>query len=118
MKRNFRFYRVEETGRWYVDLPEWEGETADLEMVMGADTFLDILAQGENECWVMLSIVPEEGADKLTLIEPGKLEGPEMGEGAWYKLETYRGIDYNLDMWLCDVTKFVFGYFPEEIYFA
>lgn len=118
MKKNFRFYRVEETGRWYVDLPEWEGEVADLEMVMGADTFLDILSQGENECWVMLSILPEEGADVLKLIEPGKLEGPEFGEGSWYKLESYRGIDYGLDMWLCDVTKFAFGYFPEEIYFS
>jgi hypothetical protein len=23
----------------------------------------------------------------------------------------------NLQMWLCDVTKFVFGYFPKIIYF-
>ena len=118
MRRNFRFYRVPETGRWYVDLPEWEGEVADLEMVMGADTFLDILAQGEDQVFVTLSVVPEEGDDKLVLIEPGKLEGPEMGEGAWYKLESYRGIEYGLSMWLCDVTTFVFGYFPKEIYFA
>ena len=41
-----------------------------------------------------------------------------MGEGSWYKLNTYMGIDYSLDMWLCDVTKFVFGDFPEVIYFS
>ena len=44
--RNYKFYK-EETGRWYVDLPEWEGEKAELEMVLGADTFLEILSQGE-----------------------------------------------------------------------
>lgn len=30
----FRFYK-EETHRWYVDLPEWEGPKAALEMVDG-----------------------------------------------------------------------------------
>ena len=27
--------------RWYIDLPNWKGSKADLEMVCGADTFLD-----------------------------------------------------------------------------
>jgi hypothetical protein len=47
----------------------------------------------------------------------GTLEGPEIGEGAWYILNQYLGIDFNLKMWLCDVTKFVFGNFPKKIYF-
>jgi len=47
----------------------------------------------------------------------GRIEGPEIGEGAWYKLENYLGIDFRLQMWLCDVTKFVFGDFPRKIYF-
>jgi hypothetical protein len=32
MRRMFKFYK-ESTGRWYVDLPEWEGEKAEIEMV-------------------------------------------------------------------------------------
>ena len=34
-----------------------------------------------------------------------------------YTLENYMGIPFSLDMWLCDVTLFVFGKFPETIYF-
>jgi hypothetical protein len=30
----------------------------------------------------------------------------------------YMGVDYELTMWLCDVTKFVFGEFPKNIYFC
>ena len=26
MNREFRFYQEHPSGRWYVDLPEWEGE--------------------------------------------------------------------------------------------
>ena len=32
-----------EDGRWFVILPEWDGLQEDLEMVDGADTFLDFL---------------------------------------------------------------------------
>jgi hypothetical protein len=47
----------------------------------------------------------------------GRLEGPEYGEGAWYVMEEYAGLRFGLSMWLCDVTKFVFGDFPLKIYF-
>ena len=40
--REFKFYKDPEH-RWYVDLPEWEGEKDNLEMVLGADSFLEIL---------------------------------------------------------------------------
>ena len=32
-----------EDGRWFVVLPEYDGDQEDLEMVDGADTFLDYL---------------------------------------------------------------------------
>lgn len=114
--RSFRFYK-EDSGRWYVDLPEWEGSKDELEMVAGADAFLEILSQGEIEVNVILSVTDFDGSDKLQLIKPGRLEGWELGEGSWYKLDSYIGISYDLEMWLCDVTKFVFGGFPETIYF-
>lgn len=113
--RSYRFYR-DEFG-WFVDLPEWEGTKSDLEMVMGADTFLDILAQGENEVYVTLSTEPFEYCGVLDYLHKGRLEGPELGEGAWYSLKEHMGLDFKLKMWLCDVTKFVFGDFPKQIYF-
>lgn len=114
--RSFRFYK-ESSGRWYVDLTEWEGSKDELEMVAGADMFLEILSQGEEEVNVILSVTNFDGSDKLQLIKPGRLEGWELGEGSWYKLDSYIGISYDMEMWLCDVTKFVFGGFPETIYF-
>lgn len=110
--RTFKFYK-ENTGRWYVDLPEWEGEKAELEMVSGADTFLEILSQGEETVNVVLSTVPFDGSDVLKL----QTEDENIG-GGWYQLLEYVGIPYELEMWLCDVTKFVFGEMPKNIYFC
>ena len=115
--RTFKFYK-EESGRWYVDLPEWESVKADLEMVEGADLFLEILAQGESEVHVILSPDYFPNSDMLEFIKFGDLESWELGEGAWYHLNSYVGIEYNLTMWLCDVTKFVFKKFPDCIYFC
>jgi hypothetical protein len=113
--RHYKFYK-DEYG-WFVDLPEWTGEKWDLQMVMGADTFLDLLSQGETEIHVTLSTEPFEGCETLELVHLGRLEGPELGEGAWYILDEYADLPFNLKMWLCDVTKFVFGSFPSKIYF-
>ena len=115
MRRLFKFYK-DETG-WFVDLPEWEGSKAELEMVAGADTFLDILAQGETEVYVTLSDHEFEDCNRLDFLYPGRLEHWELGEGSWYRMHKHMDITYDLNMWLCDVTKFVFGDFPKPIYF-
>jgi len=33
-------------------------------------------------------------------------------------MKTYKGIEYDPELWLCDVTKFVFGNFPKNIYIS
>lgn len=112
MIREFKFYKDE--GGWFVDLPGWEGTKADLAMVSGADTMLDIVSQGENDIMVLLSTEEFDGSNRLEFLR----ESPEMGEGSWYLMKTYIGIEYNLELWLCDVTKFVFGTFPKNIYIS
>jgi hypothetical protein len=113
--KNYRFYKNE--SGWFIDLPEWPGDVWELEMVAGADTFCDIIAQGEDEIYVTLSSSPFPDCEVLQFTHLGRLEGWELGEGSWYFLNQYRGVDYVLPMWLCDVTKFVFGDFPNKIYF-
>ena len=110
MIRQFKFYKDE--GTWYVDLPEWEGSRADLAMVSGADTMLDIISQGENDIKVLLSTEDFDGSNRLEFLR----KSPEVGEGSWYLMKTYKGIEYDLELWLCDVTIFVFGEFPKNIY--
>jgi hypothetical protein len=67
MIRRFKFYK-EEDNRWFVDLPEWEGEKDD-----------------HNES--------SEGY---------------YNNDAWHGPST---------IWLCSVTEFVFGKYPEKIYY-
>jgi len=78
MRRTFKFYKTE-VGRWYVDLPEWEGSVDELEMVAGADLFLELLSQGEETVFLTLSTVPFEGSEILEMKYLGTLEGWEMG---------------------------------------
>lgn len=112
MSKNIRFYK-DPDNRWYADLPDWTGSKAELQMVMGADTMLDMIAEGYDTVLAHFDLDFYEGSDVLVLKEIH----PEDFSGATYILKTYRGIELNLEMWLCDVTKFVFGYFPKNIYF-
>ena len=112
MIKKIKFYK-EKTGRWYIDLPEWEGEKEDLEMVLGADDLLNILAEGEDFVYMEIGDEKFPGASQMVLVEPGSIE---MG-GCWYLIPTIGQIDFNLRIWLCDVTKFVFEKFPENIWF-
>jgi len=117
MIRRFKFEK--EGLDWFIDLPEWEGSKADLQMVMGADSFLEILCEGGWYVWITLSDTPFEGANVLERIGFGSapVSDHDVEDGAWYKLESYRGIEFDLEMWLCEVTRFVFGNLPEKIYF-
>lgn len=104
----------EPSGRWYIDLPQWQGSKDDLEMVCGADTLLDLLADGKKEATLETSLEDFEGAGKLIF----KSLDIESGNGAYYSFDTDDTISpSHIDMWLCDVTKFVFGYFPNIVFF-
>ncbi len=113
MVKTLKFYKESEN-RWYVDLPEWPGSKSDLEMVYGADSMLDYMAEGEGQIWLVLSDEAFENADELRFLRLT----PEIENGAFYKIENYKGIEINLEVWLCDVTKFVFGDFPKTIFIA
>lgn len=110
MKKNIRFY-LEQPYAWYADIPEWTGDKEDLEMVAGADNMLDMISQGDSSVILSLSTAPVEGFNELKFVN---LCG---NNGADYVLESYNGIKFNLYIWLCNVLKFVFGEFPEVIYF-
>lgn len=125
-----KFYKTEEND-WYVDLPNWEGEISDLQMVCGADTMLDILAQGDDIIWLDLQIPSDRRPSimndgdrplKATLTleaicadEAKYLSDSIPASGAIYQCNM-PNISVPVPVWLCDVTKFVFGKFPEFIY--
>jgi hypothetical protein len=114
--QQYRFYK-EPDGRWYIDLPQYiemGGDKADLEMVAGADTFLNVIANGRNNVYAVLSDQPFDNADQLHRVER------EIDSGSFYKLATYQQKNINdFEMWLCDVTAYVFnGKFPDIIYYS
>lgn len=109
MKRLFRFNREEDdfgTYRWYIDLPEYSGLKADLEMVSGADIMLDKLSLTDS-----VDCVISDGSlvDWDLLLEP-------LGEEGYYITTSHKMQYDGISVWLCEVTKFVFGYYPENIY--
>jgi hypothetical protein len=110
--QQYKFIK-EPNGRWYIDLPHWTGGKAALEMVEGADTMLDNLAQGANEVKLTVSEQPFDGAAELVLTED--LTG-SIG-GGMYLLKSYNGQEINHKMWLCSVTNWVFQKLPPVIYF-
>ena len=108
--RSFRFYK--DSIGWFIDIPEWNGNKSDLQMVSGADTFCELLSPNKNEFYLTLSTLQYDGFDRLVFTKLGRIEGWELGEGAWYFCPKY-----NLELWLCNVTKFLFDEFPKSIFF-
>ena len=113
MSKQHRF--IKEQSEWYIDLPEYleaGGDKGDLQMVSGADTMLDIIAGDKNEVTIEIDTTPFDESDELKLTE---LCDPILG-GGYYHLASFEGKEINQDMWLCEVTRFVFNDIPERIY--
>jgi predicted RNA-binding protein associated with RNAse of E/G family len=105
-----KFYKDEKKD-WYIDFPGWTGRKSALQMVAGADTLLDYIAEGKYEVLLYVDVDEFDGAESLTLISKCWFNG------AYYWVDTYKNNYLNLKIWLCNVTKHVLGEFPEKIYY-
>ena len=98
--------------KWYIDLPEWEGDFADLEMVAGADDLLEILSQKLHRKSITFNVwtsKPDVPCASMTLIDNDC-------EGATYQVNNF--MFYKGTAWLCNVARFVFGgIHPRYIFF-
>lgn len=108
-----RFVKDPDT-RWYVDLVDYPLDRANLEMVAGADTLLDVLAQGQDSITLVISTTAVDGYQhlkrtKLHLLGAG---------GADYFAETIDSHKYDLKLWLCPVTLYVLGRYPKNIWYT
>ncbi|MFL5730799.1 MAG: DUF6717 family protein [Cytophagaceae bacterium] len=106
---------IKEGSSWYIDLPEYirqGGKKADLQMVEGADTMLELMAEGGRSLRVSIDRNLFDEADLLVLTQ--KCD-PSIG-GGYYRMKTYEGKDIHQTMWLCGVLDFVFGEIPEKIF--
>lgn len=121
------FYK--ENAYWYADLPEFLeqklGTKADLLMVDGSDTFLDMLSCKGSRVTMELSTVPfsshtiqlekiKIGLNQALLNQVGHAP---VDYGAYYQVKTYHGQPLDHILWLCPVAEYVFkGEYPQNIY--
>ncbi len=106
----YRFYQEYSASshvkrRWYIDLPKYPGPKAALEMVAGADFLLDYLAEDKDEVSLKISLENDGSYEALQLCTT-----EQTTEGRWYEWGIH-------PLWLCDVVLYVFGNFPNTIYF-
>ncbi len=101
-------FEKDKWGGWYAIIPSWPGPRAALAMVDGADTFLDMLSEGETYIALNISVDPVDGWDELRYDMPHPAN-----DGAYYQ-----SVAHNHMMWLCGVTEFVFGSMPQTIWYS
>jgi hypothetical protein len=111
--RAFTFYKNDNL-EWFLDLPDWKGDKQDLQMVEGADEWLNMLSMNASKITLFMSDENFKDASILTLLH---VREKNLGGGGNYYLETYQDKKVSIKLWLCHVTEFVFGSIPQRIYF-
>jgi hypothetical protein len=118
-----------EDGMWYIDLPEFLeaglGTKANLLMVAGADTFLDLLSNNTHKVSLVFSTTDfPYSLCKLNKLHLGmdkeyldKIGHAPVDYGAYYDVVEMNKEPFQHKLWLCPVTEYVFGgNYPDEIY--
>lgn len=97
-----KFERDPDT-RWYIDLPEFliDHDRGELEMVMGADTLLEMLSNGQPSVTLQVSTLPIGLPNQVQLLR-------EADDGAYYFDQTNQ-----VEFWLCPVTLYIFKSYPQ-----
>ena len=121
------FYK--ENGLWYADLPRFLalglGSKADLLMVDGSDTFLDLLSSNTSSVSVRLSTEPFKNhtihLEKLKIgLNQNLLDligHAPVSHVAYYIVKKYHDQTLEHTLWLCPVAEYVFqGKYPQNIY--
>lgn len=107
-----RLIFVKLAGIWFVHIPDYPGSPEDLAMVEGADVLCDII-DTDDVGYIVSDISTEPFDDLIIGRNEYTLDFVNTTEdiGANYKLR-----EYKLDVWLCNVVKYLFGEFPVTFY--
>ena len=113
MEKKLTFVKL--AGKWFVHLPDYPGHYSELEMVLGADVMCDMIDTFETgSIAVTVSDKPFDSTfstREYILDFVNSTTSNEEQDGANYRMR-----EFKLDVWLCNVTKYVFGEFPATIY--
>lgn len=105
---------TKENGTWYINLNVGDGDVMQkIPFRKGADSGLDLLADGKSKLLISFDTEPFEHAVELILLKP---RPREEGGGGYYLLEYYRGVRVNHELVLNAAIEYVFGTVPPKIY--
>lgn len=110
MEKKLTFIKLAK--RWFVLLPDYPDNPMDLEMVSGADILCETFDENKNGFISITVSTKPLNSDELAtniIILNCKEVYEEIGA-------TYVKQDSDMEVWLCNVTKYVFGEFPKTIY--
>ena len=103
MNKNLTFIKL--SNRWFVDIL-WDGMLEDLEMVNGADIFLEAISFDNKIVNIDIYTTPMDNYVQINKVEEDEF-------GAYYKINTF---EYEGEIWLCNVTKHLFNEFPQSFW--
>jgi len=106
-------FNKEDDNLWYVDFPNWPFDHHNLLMVGGADKLCAFLSKDGSKALVSVEPAKAEKSDAKDCFVLERKEHSLTG-GATYKVSNLEGFDR--DIWLCPVTLFVLGQYPEYMY--
>lgn len=112
MKKELKFIKL--AGSWFAHIPDYPGHPDDLQMVLGADTLCESL--NTNNSGIVDTIISDCCDDDYDLsldfiYTTTNNDFESRTTGAYYTIN-----ESGSDIWLCNVTKYVFGKFPVSIY--
>lgn len=100
----------ESDGRWYADIPGWpKAYHKNTEMVFGANRFLEHIAKGKHKVTLSIRTKHTDGAYAILTLDASRLTN-----GAFYT--PHCGGEFTEQIWICPVTLFVLGRYPDKIY--
>ncbi len=112
-------FTKEDDGLWYVDYPNWPFDHHNLLMVDGTDKLCELLSYDGKHTKV--SVIPskeDKDIQSYDINERFQLRRTEWGltEGATYQVNLNQFKRFGAFIWLCPVTLFVLGEYPEYMY--
>lgn len=113
--KEFNFIKISD--RWFVDVP-YNGNISDLEMVDGADTFLECYADGTNVVNILIVEHEKDYNDPRYLYNPLGVSVVLKKKAQDWLGTTYEVSEgkYRGDVWLCPVFNLLIGESPEKLY--
>lgn len=112
-------FTKEDDNKWYIDLPDWPFDHHNLMMVAGADDLCEAFSHDGKHTKV--SVIPskeDKDIQSHDINERFQLKRTEWGltEGATYQVQINQFKKFGAFIWLCPVTLFLLGEYPEYLY--